>query len=73
MFGSDNGYVNCIQTFFAIFYFEGNLIVFPDPGTLKVGNMDKNVGAAVVGFNEAKSLGLIEEFYCTFLHCVQMK
>lgn len=69
MFGSDNGYVNCIQTFFAVFYLKGNLVILPKPGTLKVRHMDKNIGAPVVGFNEAKSLGFIEEFYCTFLHC----
>ncbi|SEP85280.1 hypothetical protein SAMN05444359_10326 [Neolewinella agarilytica] len=63
----DNLYVDSIRAFTTFFYFEAYFVAFANVVDQAVG-VNENVFAAVIRGDETKSLGLIEELYCSFFH-----
>ena len=68
----DNLYIHGIQAFLALLHFECHLVVLTDLINQSA-YVNEDVGRAVVRLNETKSFGFIEKFYCSFLHCNEIK
>ena len=60
-------YVNCAQTFWGFFDFEGYFVSFIDV-FLKIVLVNEDVFTTFVGGNEAKSFGVVEKLYCSVTH-----
>lgn len=60
-------HIYCIHSFFASLCVEGNLIAFAD-SVYKTTYVYKNFLSWGIVNDEAKSLGFVEEFYCSGIH-----
>lgn len=56
----------------ALLDIEFHRVVLPN-GLFHAGHVHKNFVSASLHFNETEAFGLIEEFYCTFLHLIVVK
>jgi hypothetical protein len=63
----DTLYVNCIQSFFAIFHFERNAVIFTD-FVNKTSLVYEDVLVCLVRYDEAETFRHVVEFYFTCLH-----
>lgn len=63
----DTLYVNCIQSFFAIFHFERNTVIFTD-FVNQTSLVNEDVLVCIVSYDEAEALRYVVEFYFTCLH-----
>ncbi len=50
-------------------YFINYFVIFSDL-TLQTADVNKYIFSAVVRSDESETFCFVEEFYCTFLHCV---
>jgi hypothetical protein len=66
-FNLDTLYVNCIQSFFSIFHFERNTVIFTD-FVNKTSLVNEDVLVCIVSHDEAEALRYVVEFYFTCLH-----
>jgi hypothetical protein len=67
IFNLDTLYVNRIQSFFAIFQFERNTVIFTDLVN-KACLVNEDVLVCIVSHDEAEALRYVVEFYFTCLH-----
>jgi hypothetical protein len=61
--GLNQRYFHSVRAFFALGYFELNFVVFANRAYLQVADVNENVFASFVVFDETKAFGLIKEFY----------
>ena len=61
--GLNQRYFYCVRAFFALSYFVLNFVVFANRAYLQVADVNENVFASFVVFDETKAFGLIKEFY----------
>ena len=64
--------IYCIHSFFATLRVEGDLVPFADVVN-QTGDVYKNLLLGGIVNNETKSLGFVEEFYCSSVHCKKLK
>lgn len=67
IFNLDTLYVNCIQSFFAIFHFERNTVVLTD-FVNKTSLVNEDVLVCIVSNDESEAFRYVVEFYFTCLH-----
>ena len=62
-------YFHSVRAFFALGYFVLYFVVFANRANLKVADVNEDVFASFVVFDETKAFGLIKEFYRSGCHC----
>lgn len=60
-------YVNCIQSFFAVFYLERNTVIFANLMN-QTSLVHEDVLVSVISDNETEPFRYVEEFYFTCCH-----
>ena len=65
-------YIDRIRALFAVPYLIAHLIMLGDLID-QSRNVHKYLVTTIVRRDESKTLGLIEKFYCSFLHCIVNK
>ena len=64
--------IYCVHSFFATFCVEGNSVAFADVVD-ESAYVNKDFLFSGVVYDEAKTFGFIEKFYCTSIHCKKRK
>ena len=67
--GLNQRYFYCVRAFFALGYFVLNFVVFANRANLKVADVNEDIFASFVVFDETKAFGVIKEFYRSGCHC----
>ena len=67
--GLNQRYFYCVRAFFALSYFVLNFVVFANRANLKVADVNEDIFASFVVFDETKAFGVIKEFYRSGCHC----
>ena len=67
--GLNQRYFYCVRAFFALSYFVLNFVVFANRANLQVADVNEDIFASFVVFDETKAFGVIKEFYRSGCHC----